>query len=361
MKENIANHYAKRLCELMDEHKLTQSAVAKGIDMSPTAVSQFIANKYKGDIEKICQKVNAYINAITKKKARNKEIGYIETEVAIKIKTVIEHCIGFSKDEGTIGIITGDAGHGKSCCLQAYAESNPNAVYLQLHNRMTSQKLMSLIAEAFGEVGTGRVDKICDNLADALQDRESVLILDEASSLDVQKLSLLREVIVTLGRTPLVLAGNKNLLNTIRNSRKSRGYECMDQFRSRMFAALDLDEIASSGGGGGQSDTLYNYEEIRKLYTYGGIRLARDAVIALHKICCTPNSGRLRSCRYIVQALHSSSVIEEAKVITKDNIFAAIQQLALPIFVNLPIPLARLKDQINREVEDQNNNVAMTA
>ena len=84
-------------------------------------------------------------------------------------------------------------------------------------------------------------------------------------------------------------------------------------------------------------EELEQTEGIRKLYEFGGIRLERDAVGTLRKICRTPRSGRLRTCSHIIAALHTARVVDEAGLIDAKLIIAAIDQLDLPVKVYLPI------------------------
>jgi hypothetical protein len=110
-----------------------------------------------------------------------------------------------------------------------------------------------------------------------------------------------------------------------------------------VLVVLNLDEIASDGGGG-----LYTADEVRRLYEYGGIRLTGDAVDTLRRICRTPKSGRLRTCSLIITALHTSGVVQDAEVIDSRMIIAAIRQLGL--LVEGWLPLAIDHEEIEQKV-----------
>jgi hypothetical protein len=110
------------------------------------------------------------------------------------------------------------------------------------------------------------------------------------------------------------------------------------------MGVLNLDEIAGDKNGG-----LYTAQDVRKLYEYGGIRLAPDAVAAIKRICKTPQSGRLRTCNHIVSALHTSPSIREAGCITANNIVQAIEQLDLPIRMRLPFTIGDIRREAGSE------------
>jgi len=166
-------------------------------------------------------------------------------------------------------------------------------------------------------------------------------MLDEASSLSVKQLNLLRQIIVTKSRCPLILAGNRHLLDTVMQPNPRRGYESLDQFTSRLLQILDLDVLAANKDGG-----LYTVDDIRKLYEYGGKRLASDAVTTFRKIAKTPQSGRLWTCSQIVAALHISSLtVENKNTIDAELILFAIKDLDLPVKVRLPVAIKDAGDQ----------------
>ena len=130
----------------------------------------------------------------------------------------------------------------------------------------------------------------------------------------------------------MVIAGNRHLLGTINQSSARRGYESLDQFRSRLMMILNLDDLAASDDGG-----LYTVEDVRRLYEYGGISLKKSAIKTLRKICKVPQSGRVRTCSHIFTALHQSKlVVDELGYIDTELILAAINQLGLPVMQYLP-------------------------
>jgi hypothetical protein len=149
-----------------------------------------------------------------------------------------------------------------------------------------------------------------------------------------QQLDELRQIIVVKAHCPLILAGNNDLLKTVKQTTIKKGYAALDQFRSRLFAVLNLDELAADG-----DDGLYSAEDIRRLYEYGGIRLLNSAISTLKRICMTPGTGRLRTCSHIVAALHLSRAVADRGYIDGASIIAAIEQLDLPMREFLPLAI----------------------
>ncbi len=339
-KDQKATQAASDLKAFLAKHGWSQKACAAKLGVSAAQINQFLQNKYKGSTDDLVNKVVHLIDTFARKDRRVKNKPFIETTVAKRIGTLIKQTEAFSDDEGKIGLVIGDGGHGKSHCMREYARANRNSIYVELDDAMTSTMMFDEIAEKLGIYSAGSLAKITRRLIENLQNRHIIVMLDEASSLKVRQLNQLRQIIVVKSRCPLILAGNRDLLKTIMQPTAYKGYESLDQFTSRLMGILNLDEIANSGKDGG----LYTPEDIRNLYQFGGIRLTNDAVSALGKICRTPRSGRLRTCSHIIAALHASKVVNQAGAIDAALICQAIGELDLPVKARLPMTTGLVND-----------------
>ncbi len=270
------------------------------------------------------------------KEATKDKKPYVETSVALAIMELVRRVESFSSDEGMIGLVIGDGGHGKSICLRQYAKANLNSLYVELDGTKNSVGIFRAIAKQLGTDAGGVLSDLAERLIEALRHRHLVVMLDEASALTVKQLNQLRQIIAVKGKCPLILAGNSHLLTTVMQTATARGCESLDQFTSRMAGVLNLDERAAAPDGG-----LYTPDDIRKLYEYGGVKLTTDGVNALRRIGRTPQSGRFRTCSIIIAALHASGVIQEKGLIDAQLICAAIRQLDLPVAARLPVTTIR--------------------
>lgn len=341
-----ARQKAESLQRFMERHDYKQGKIAKMIGVSTTQISQFLSNKYPGDVETLVNKIVDLINTVDRREKRLRHKPFVETRIARKIGTLIKQTRAFTtEEEGAIAIIIGDSGHGKSICLRQYAEANKNTMYVLLDDAMNSTRVFSEIARKLGIDASGSMDNITRRIIGALQNREIVIMIDEASGLKVKQLSQLRTVLVDQCRCPLILAGNSDLLKTVMQSKTRRGFESLDQFRSRLTYILNLDELANRKDSG-----LYTAEDIRKLYEYGGLRLASDAVGVLRNIGRTPQSGRLRTCNRIITALHVAHMAGKiGKLIEAALILEVIEELGLPVKVYLPVAIKETAEEEQKE------------
>jgi len=325
--ENVAA-IAESLRVFMAKNNLGQGRVAELLGVSRTVIQNFLGAGYRGDIPKLCNKIVHLINSLNRKHRHAHHGAFVDTTAAKRIATFITQTEAFSIGEGKLGLIIGDAGHGKNVCLKQYAEANKNTVYLELDDTMSSRGIFVELARALKVNSYGVLGEVTRRIVASLKYRNVVVILDEAAGLKVHQLNQLRQIVAVKARCPLILAGNRQLLNTVMQVHTRREHESLDQFMSRLIGVLNLDEIAGDKGGG-----LYTVEDIRRLYEYGGIRLTADAVTTLRSICRVGKSGRLRTCSVLVTALHTS----QAAYIDAALIVAAIDQLGLPVRAWLPV------------------------
>lgn len=322
------------LKRFLADNKISQGMLSQRIGVSDSMVSTFLEGKYKGDNEKLVRKIINYMDTFARRQ-RHTRPAFVDTRVARRVFAAIKAVESMCSDnEAKIGMIIGDAGHGKSVCLQQYAAVNANSVLVECDDTMTSTTLFAAIAREVKIDPSGAMKKLTERIKEKIRGRSLTFLLDEASGLTVRMLSQLRQVIVIQCRCPLILAGNSNLLHTTSPATMAkRGNESLDQFVSRLVCLLNLDEKAAEKGDDGG---LYSLEEIRAMYQYDGIRLTTRAIKTLQMIARSPQGGRLRTCSHAIINLHNSQKIKSKGEIDGDDIKGVIRQLGLPVGPRLP-------------------------
>lgn len=220
-----AREIAGALTDFMARHGLSRNKVAKSLGCSPTTISKFLAGTYEGNLQGLANKIVNYINAVTRRDEKRRP--FVHTTIAKKIGALITQAEAFSTEEGKIALVIGD-GHGKSVCLKQYSEANKNTIYIQLDQAMRSSLIFSEIAREIGVESFGWLSKISRSVVRKLQARHVIVIIDEASSLTVPQLDLLRQTIAVKAHCPLILAGNNDLLKTVMQPTVKRGYSALD-------------------------------------------------------------------------------------------------------------------------------------
>lgn len=356
--ETVIRQTAERLRAYLSETGRSQKSIGKALGVSGAQISTYLQGRHTGDTQGLTRKIVELLETQARRARARKGPDYVETAVAKRIFTAIRTAEKYSDDvEGKISVIVGDAGHGKSLCLRQYAAANPNTVYVMLDETMNSVGVFAELCTAMKLDSHGILKTLAARLTESLAGRSLTVIIDEASHLSVRVLNQLRQVITVRCRCPLILSGNQHLKTTLDQDAVRRGYESLDQVRSRVVEIVDLDVLANMGDDGG----LYTADDIRKLYEYGGIRLVGGAVERLQDIARTPKTGRLRTCSTIIWACHGAPLIQDSGKIDGNNIIQVILLLGLPIIDRLPFADRVEKARRERRAEEAEIKAAMKA
>ena len=132
----------------MDEHGISRVTVARGIGKTHPVVSQFLNNKYPGDVEDVARAIESWLVKQHEKAASKKVvINYVQTSVAKKVREILR--IAHIEAE-TVALI-GQAGLGKSTALKAYSNENPDAILIDTDPTFTAKVMMQTLATSIGE------------------------------------------------------------------------------------------------------------------------------------------------------------------------------------------------------------------
>ena len=108
---------AQDLQNYITEHGISQGAVARGIGKSAAVVSQYLQNKYNGDVEAIDVLVEGWLlNQRERANDSFNQLSYTYTATARRIEEVIR----LAHVEGETVVLYGQAGLGKTSALAAY-------------------------------------------------------------------------------------------------------------------------------------------------------------------------------------------------------------------------------------------------
>lgn len=211
--ENMQEIISK-LNEFLEGGSVSMSALARALGISPGAISQFRAGKYKGDNAAIAAKIGAYIDASAKKAkefatspARDEIFNSRDYKMA---NFVISEAVG----EREIALLYGTAGSGKSTILRDFAAKNPNAVLIEATCHTNANALLGELCEALKLEAAGSANAKLKAISSFLKTADKVLLIDEAEHLPLRALEDLRRI-YDFSSTPLILAGTEILLKNL--------------------------------------------------------------------------------------------------------------------------------------------------
>lgn len=189
-----------------------QVEVAAELGLSGAAVSSFLAGSYKTP-HTIIQRVEELSRLHEKKAVSPKEPEFAETSVS----RLVFNTISYAHLRGTVAVVYGDAGVGKTCAIREYMKRERLALVITISPTYASiTGVNELIAEQLG-VRERVSRKITREIISKLKNSGRVLVVDEAQHLTVRALNHLRCLADESG-IGIALIGNEEVYSKLRGT-----------------------------------------------------------------------------------------------------------------------------------------------
>lgn len=189
-----------------------QVEVAAELGLSGALVSSFLAGTYKTP-HTVIPKIAELMKVNEKKKVSPKEPEFAETSVS----RIVFNTISYAHLRGTVSVVYGDAGVGKTCALREYVKQNRLALVITISPTYASiTGVNELIAEQLG-VRERVARRITKEIIIKLKNSGRVLIVDEAQHLTVRALNHLRCISDESG-VGIALIGNEEVYSKLRGT-----------------------------------------------------------------------------------------------------------------------------------------------
>lgn len=216
----------KKLLEILPEYE-AQDKLARAFGYTGGSLSQYLNDKYCGNIERFESKVIEFLkNREAAAELKSSVIGndYKETSVSNNVFQIIKIC----HLQGGLAIACGDAGIGKTMACLHYIEQCPNTSYM-----VTANACFSNLSAFLGKIcdclnikpHRRRLSDMWNALAEEFSGGRKVLIIDEAQFLTVRVVETLRSLSDQNPNFGICLIGNTDINSNIYNAR--------DQIRNR--------------------------------------------------------------------------------------------------------------------------------
>lgn len=224
----------ERVRAVLKAEGLSQSGASKQIGVSSSALSQWLSDSYRGDIEAVEAKVKTWLDARDERVAAASVLptkpSWFPSPTARKIVSTLQ----YAQMMGDLVVIYGGAGLGKTVTLEHYRASNPS-VWIATMAPDTKGVVSCLeeVAEAVGirEV-PGGTRKIARLIRKRIDDTRGLLVIDEAQHLSLDALEELRSIQDATG-VGLALVGNEIVYNRLTGGNRGAAF-------SQLFSRIGL-------------------------------------------------------------------------------------------------------------------------
>ncbi len=257
----------------LEERRQTQASVARAIGISASALNQWLAGKYKGDVKGLEHAITGFLHR-QNERARSKKTSatFVMTSAAAKVFEAAKMC----HLDGDIGVVVGDAGTGKTTSVKEYASRNSDVILVEADLGYTARDLFCELHRKCGFDGQGSIHRMKDDVINKLEDSGRLIIIDEAEHLPVRALDLVRRINDKAG-VGILFCGLKRFMENLRLKQADFAYlytrvgfkVTLDKLQAGDVEAMVQDAIPGSNG-------LWKtfYEE-----SHGNCRVLRKLVV----------------------------------------------------------------------------------
>lgn len=212
--------------EALNEHigqtGISQNAIARAIGVSASTLSQYLKNKYPGDVGALEGKIAQYLQiSLERENYPRADWCFVRTSVAEQVFEIAANChVG-----GSVGIVTGESGIGKTTAVREYQQQHGDVMVVYGRPSMTTRAVMREIAMLVGVDPVGAVDDVFMRIVKRLKGSQRMLIIDEAEHLTARVLDQIRRLSdPEFAGIGLLLVGLPRLLHMLRSAQGDHRY-----------------------------------------------------------------------------------------------------------------------------------------
>ena len=279
----------------------TNGEIAKGIDISASVVSQTLGGSYSGSVDKVLRDIDAWMAQRAAVAAAPKDLvpfGWVR--VAEELRAVAKVVV----ELGTIGVVTGPAGIGKTATLEQLVLTFPAAVLLTITD--SNRTVASFFKELAGALGvntknlrTASRRAVCGALAGSGR----LLCIDECQHATWPVLNATRQIHDQC-KIPVLLCGTPSLLRTLLQRRGD------DDLGAQVWSRIGVRHDLLEGGNAERGEPIYSRAEIRALFAKSSLRITADGLDVLAGLANLFEEGAMR---VAIKALHFAAFVAKRR------------------------------------------------
>ncbi len=217
---------------LMEQKNFSMQFIATATGIAKSTISMWLNNNYKGDNDKIADKINNFIQR-EKERSGNEELPFADISIVKYIFEIARLC----HTKGKIGVCAGCAGLGKTVAVKKYIKEYMDSILIESDSGYSAKSLLKEIHRRLGLSGKGSVYDLMSEVITKLNQSGRLLIIDEAENLPYRALEITRRIHdkTAIG---VLLVGRNILFENLRGFNNQ-----YDQLYSRVKYHKSLDKL----------------------------------------------------------------------------------------------------------------------
>lgn len=300
------------LRRIMEEQGHSITVIARKMGYSNSVLSQWLADKYEGDVDEVTRKVAGVIESLRRGEEPGLPRGFIRTSQVNKIFGLASA----AKSTSSIALYVGGSGTSKTMCAKAICAgavpSIPLAHHIQLKSDPTKPtELLEIVAKAVkSRPQTGTRGRLLDGIIDTIKGRDALLIIDDAQLLHRQCDQVLI-ALCKLGECPMLI------FDTARFDSRASDESRWDGQLARLFISRwnAIEEHERDDG-----RPLFTIEEIVRFAQGSGVRLTGSAAEWLTHLACLRGVGGLGRVSKIIYLAKMTAKAQGREAIDKADV-----------------------------------------
>lgn len=225
------------LRSLIERKLITQAQLAREVDVSGSAVSQWIAGKYAGDSVALEGRLQIWLDSYRARQADGRRMPTAPSYQMTPTGMRVMGAISYAQDAADIAVVYGAAGVGKTSAIRAYVASSIACWVVTMTPAMSSVvTALEEICEALGISEHGGAARLYRAILRKVRNSRGVLLIDEAQHLSQAAFDQIRAIHDDAG-IGLVFVGNEELAARLMSSSRSSR---LDRLTSRIGKVLRL-------------------------------------------------------------------------------------------------------------------------
>jgi DNA transposition AAA+ family ATPase len=233
---DVSYPYVRELCDYKVRSRKTWSNIAAAIGVAEPNLIAYRDGHYRGSVDKMAAKIRDFIQGALRRE-HALVIPYVETSISREVQEVL----AFTRLEGTIGVIYGPAGIGKTVAIADYCQRQ-NYAYLVTASpavRTPSAVAREILYAVTESRGSDTIQRNARRLTEYLYGHEALVIIDEAQHLRLEALELARAVHDATG-CGLVFCGTTVLYDNLTRHRDTVLEQLFSRVGCRRYISDDV-------------------------------------------------------------------------------------------------------------------------